>query len=221
MHLHTDDQLASFSKTELLEYYAKHNIQLPSNLSEDNLRLTLATHERTRIIMVWHDHSEILGHDYVLVTVKIIYDPAVFKSVSDIYQTTAQSIPDLQAYTEEPEIHVLAMNLSSIEDQAALISNRMECIRELNTDLKTADNITISNKLLFFSGDKPNSNVEPKSCGAHVAQFDDLPYCANHKWRSLQAIQSTIIKGMGCVHVYRSGKYCMLNCTHVHICNIF
>ena len=69
MHLHTDDQLASFSKTELLEYYAEHNIQLPSDLSEDNLRSTLATHERTRT-MIWHDHSEILGHDYMLVTVK-------------------------------------------------------------------------------------------------------------------------------------------------------
>ena len=120
----------------------------------------LATHERIRTIMVWHDHSEILGHDYVLVTVKIIYDPAVFKSVSDIDQTTAQSIPDLQAYIEEPEIHVLAMNSSSIKDQAALISDWMECIRELNTDLKTADNITISDTLLFFSGDKPAAQFE-------------------------------------------------------------
>ena len=62
----------------------------------------------------------------------------------------AQSIPDLQTYIEEPEIHVLAMNSSSIEDQAALISDRMECIRQLNTDLKAADNIAISDKLLFF-----------------------------------------------------------------------
>jgi hypothetical protein len=72
MHLHTDDQLASFSTTELVEYYAKHNIQLPSDLSDDNLGSMLATHERTRTIMVWHDHSEILGHDSVLVTVKIV-----------------------------------------------------------------------------------------------------------------------------------------------------
>lgn len=100
MHLHTDYLLASFSKTDLLEYYAKHNIQLPSDLSEDNLRSMLATHERTRTIMVWHDHSEILGHDYVLV---MEYDTAVFKSESDVNQKTAQSIPDLQAYIEEPE----------------------------------------------------------------------------------------------------------------------
>ena len=85
----------------------------------------------------------------MLVTVKIVYDPAVFKSVSDVDQRTEQSIPDLQAYIQEPEIHVLAMNSSSIEDQAALISDWMECIRELNTDLKTADNIRISDKLPF------------------------------------------------------------------------
>ena len=65
-----------------------------------------------------------------------VYDPAIFKSISDNDQRTAQSIPDLQAYIEEPEIHdiVLPMNSSSIEDQAALISDWMECICELNTD---------------------------------------------------------------------------------------
>ena len=89
--------------------------------------------------MVWHDHSEILGHDYVLATVKVVYDPAIFKSESDVNQRTAQSIPDLQAYTEESEIHVLAMNSSSIENQAPLTSDRMEYICEL-----------ISDKQLFF-----------------------------------------------------------------------
>ena len=186
----------------------KKNIQLPSDLSEDNLRSTLATYERTRTIMAWHDHSEILGHDYALVTVKVVYDPAVFKSESDIDQRTAQSTPDLQAYIEEPEIYVLAVNSSSVEDQTALISDRMECIREINMDLKTANNITISDKLLFFTGDKPASQFERGTqiggnypcelCRAHVAQFDDFAYCANHKWRSLQTIQSIVIEGMGC-----------------------
>ena len=128
--------------------------------------------------MVRHDRSEILGHDYVLVTVKVVYDPAVFKSESDVDQRTAQSIPDLQAYIEEPEIHVLAMNSSSIEDQAALISDRMECIRELNTDLKAADNIAISDKLLFFllvTNLRHNSNVEPKSVATiHVDRAEHM-----------------------------------------------
>lgn len=90
----------------------------------------------------------------------------------------------MQAYIEEPEIHVLAINSSSIEDQAALISERMECIRELNTDLKTADNITISDKLLFLvvTNLRHNSNVEPKSVGTiHVDRVE-------HMWHNLTTL---------------------------------
>ena len=74
------------------------------------MRQTLATYERTRTIKLWHYHSEILGHDYMLVAVKVVYDPAVFKSESDVDQRTAHSIPDLQAYIDEPELHIATSN---------------------------------------------------------------------------------------------------------------
>ena len=34
--------------------------------------------QRTRTLAFWHDHATILGHGYILMTVHVIYDTAVF-----------------------------------------------------------------------------------------------------------------------------------------------
>ena len=50
MHLHSDEEIARFTKSHLLELYKQHHIQLPSNLSEETLQSTLKQYERTRSI---------------------------------------------------------------------------------------------------------------------------------------------------------------------------
>lgn len=71
MYLHTDEQLLALNKSELMEVYTKRKLRLPSELSEEALRERLKEYERTRTIGLWHDHSSILGHGYVLVTMKV------------------------------------------------------------------------------------------------------------------------------------------------------
>lgn len=73
------------------------------------------------------------------------------------------------------------MNSPSIEDQAALIGDRTECIRELYKQLTTSQS-TISS--FFFTGDKPAAQFERGTqisgnypCGAHVVHFDDCVLC--------------------------------------------
>ena len=68
--------------------------------------------------------STILGRGYVLVTIKLLYDHAVFKSDD----TINQSQKDLQAYIEEPEIHIIALSSSSVDDQTTLI-DRLKCMK--------------------------------------------------------------------------------------------
>ena len=97
MHLQNDEEIAGLTKNCLLELYKKLNIHLPDDFSEENLRDTLKQYERTRNIAIWHDHSTILGKGYILLTAKVLYDPAIFQSG----KAGAQSI---QAYVEEPEI---------------------------------------------------------------------------------------------------------------------
>lgn len=128
MHLHSDEEIACFTKSHLLELYNQHHIQLPSNLYEETLQTTLKQYERTRSIGIWHDHSTILGRGYILLTAKVLYDPAIFNS-SSIH---ALSIKNVQAFVEEPEICMIAMSSSSINDQAALITDRVSCIQDMS-----------------------------------------------------------------------------------------
>ena len=42
----------------------------------DDLRLQLASSQRTRTLGMWHDHSTVLQQGYILFAVWIVYDPA-------------------------------------------------------------------------------------------------------------------------------------------------
>jgi len=69
---------------------------------------------------VTDDHASILGTGFVLVTVGIVFDPAMF--LSDVeYKAKARRVADIQQIVEEPNIHVIVLGSSSAEDQASII----------------------------------------------------------------------------------------------------
>ena len=121
---------------------------------------------------------------------KIFFDSAIFKQNTDKRDT--------QAFVEEPEISIIAISWSSIQDQAALIGDRAECIQELSVPLKTDNNIPITDKQKFVYGDKPAAQFERGTqigghnpcgaCGAHITCFDDFAHCVQCKWRSLEEL---------------------------------
>lgn len=63
-------------KETLLEKLSKLEITVPSEpmLALDELMKV----EHTRILKVWHDHSDILNQRYVGFMISALYDPAVF-----------------------------------------------------------------------------------------------------------------------------------------------
>ena len=75
MHLHSDAEINNMLKPELIALLSKYQVQLPDELSENCLRRRLKECERTQTIGMWHDHSDILGHGYIFVTIKVFYDP--------------------------------------------------------------------------------------------------------------------------------------------------
>lgn len=129
-----------------------------------------------------------MGKGYILVTTRVLYDPAVYKAQSH------------QAFVEEPEVHIIAMSSSSIENQAGLIEDRLYCIKEMSTPLKTANDITICDRLTFFMGDKPavqfergtqmGGNFPYGACGCNASRFDDFAHCSTAKRRSVNKLQS-------------------------------
>ena len=172
-------------------------------VTEDSLRKKLSQLERTRTLGMWHDHSTILGHGYVLITVRVMYDRAVFKVESELQEN--KSFYNIQSFIEEPEIHLLAMSSSCAEDQAALIPDRLSCIRELTTIIHTSTGIPITDHLVFFYGDKPAAQFERGTqqgghflcgtCACNANGFDDLAHCLNSQWRSFEDLQQTATAG--------------------------
>ncbi len=196
MHLHSDEEIDKLNNEELQQLLVSKRITVPIDSTENQLKELIKRIERTRTIACWHDHSTILGKGYVLVTTKVVYDPAVFKAQQDM---------NTQAFIEEPEIHIIAMSSSSIEDQAALIEDRLDCIREMKLPLETKKNIKINDKLTFFMGDKPAVQFERGtqmggyfpcgSCGSHASRFTDFAHCSNAEVRSLADLQALATGG--------------------------
>lgn len=79
----------------------------------------------------------------MMVTVHILYDHAVFFTNEEYQQKNHQNI-EVQSEIEQPEIHMLALGSSSIEDQAALLPERVACLHDLNTTVMASNDIPIT-----------------------------------------------------------------------------
>ena len=93
--------------------------------SVEELRDLLRQAQKSRSLCMWHDHATILKMGFVMVTVHIMYDPVVFYTDEEYQQLNPGADVNVQAEVEQPEIHLLALGSSSVEDQAALTGDRL------------------------------------------------------------------------------------------------
>lgn len=105
---------------------------------------------------MWHDHNTIFGHGYIFITVRVLYDPAVFLTQEEINQQYP-SITNIQALIETPEIHMVGVSSSG---HAVLIPDRLPCIQELSDSVHTSSGIEMKDTLRFFKGDVPARSFE-------------------------------------------------------------
>ena len=62
----------------------------------------LKSHERTRHIMIWSDHSSIMNHGHILLTANAIYDPAFYYTSVELHGK------DVQDLVEKLHIYIMA-----------------------------------------------------------------------------------------------------------------
>ena len=122
-----------------------------------------------------------------MVTVHILYDHAVFLTNVEYQQKYNQNI-DVQSEIEQPEIHMLALGSPSIEHQAALLPEpeRVACLHDLNTPIMASNGVAVTDRLHFFTGDKPAAQFERGTqiggaykcggCGCKDTMMDDQAY---------------------------------------------
>ena len=114
-------------------------------------------------------------------TAKILYDTAVFKPDAKI-PTTSQ-VKNIQAFVEEPEVHILAMSSSSTEDQVGLITDRLTCIQTTHSPLTCSNGVQVQDQLMFFYGDKPAMEISLQhNLKEDVSKGEDFLrlFCSTH-----------------------------------------
>ena len=92
---------------------------------------------------VWHDHGTILGLGCVIITVHIAYDPAVFYTQAEYEDKHGKS--SIQTLIERPVMHLMAAGTSAVDDQLALLQDRIDYLNDLSTNLSFLSEITLHN----------------------------------------------------------------------------
>ena len=94
---------------------------------------------------------------------------------------------------------------SSLEDEAALIPDRVERLSEMKNPVKTSTGIMVTDIVHFFKGDAPAQQIEMGTqqggnykcgaCGIHTSMIDDITHALECKWRSVADLQALVLKG--------------------------
>ena len=207
MRLNTDDEIDSMPMEEIISQASKfdHKFDQSTNISE--MRKNIKQFQRTRHLILWHDHATLLNLGCVMMTIHVAYDPAVFLTCAEYEDRTAADggAKQLQSIIERPVIYMLAAGSSSIEDQAALVNDRVDCLHTLSEPIETSTGIKINDKLRFFVGDHPAQQFERGTqqggkykcggCGVMDVMMDDLAYTLQQPRRDLQGIQQLATGG--------------------------
>ena len=63
----------------------------------------------------------------------MLYDPLVHLTNEEYKERTAKTIENIQEIIEQPQVHLLALGGSSLDDLLALIGDRADCLHELQS----------------------------------------------------------------------------------------
>ena len=86
--------------------------------------------------MFWHDHATLANRGFLKIILHTLRDKPVHLSDKE-YDTKTRQKVNVQSEVKQPEVHMLVLGNSSVEDQAAVISDRLECIQEVANPLIT------------------------------------------------------------------------------------
>ncbi len=203
MRLMTDQQIDAMTREEAVSYLQQICKWPCDHTGTDDLRSLVKKDQRTRTLGVWHDHDTLFGHGYILVTIQVFYDPAVFYTDSEI----EEPIParDIQTLVEFPEVHMLAICGSSHAEQAALIPDRASSLTDLHRVLTSSNGCPVTDVLKFFSGDHPAQSFDRGcqqgglficgSCGVRADMVSDIAHSLSCQWRSLSEPHTVVTAG--------------------------
>ncbi len=158
MRILTDQQIDSLS---LEDVKSKLEDFVENITGINDHRESLKQLQRSRTLVLWHDHSTVAGSGYLLMTIHSLYDPAIYLSTAEYERKTGRKCTrTVQDVVEEPELYMLSMSSSTLSDQLATISDRLDCLPDLNVPIFSSSNVPLNDSLKFFIGDHPAQSFE-------------------------------------------------------------
>lgn len=176
---------------------------------------------RTRYMKIWHDHSSIASHGYLLVLASFIYDSAFYYTSEEMKALKGIDI-DVPTIVEKPETHIIGRSSSSTQDQLMFIGIPKERLQQMRNTLKTMAGVEIRD-IRFFYGDSPAAQFEAGhkqggafccvGCGAHSGRFADIAY--SYRAPKQSAGKTAICSPGKCMEKRRLVFYTCIKCTQV------
>ena len=205
MRLTPTTTIQEMTVSQLTDCITKYGGSVNGDMSHSELCELLCSYQRSRSLATWHDHATILKMGFLMITIHTLYDPAVFLTDEEYKQKYPNHLPvSVQSEVEQPEVY-MSLGRSSVEDQAAVVGVRTDCLHDLSLPLDAGNEIKVRDKLRYFTGDHPAAQFEQGTkqggtykcgvCGCKDGLFDQahsLQYC----WRNLHDLQSIAISGV-------------------------
>ena len=162
MRLLSDADIRQLPEDDIITQLCEHGVNIEANTNLARLQNVLSQTQRTRHLVLWHDHATVLGSGYILVTMHVLYDEAVYLSDQEYQERVGIAIHKgyVQHHIEEPCVYIMAAGSSSKEDQASLIPDQVECLSELAQTITAANGAPLQDVLRFFKGDSPPQQFE-------------------------------------------------------------
>ena len=136
-----------------------HEYTTDEGLKTDQLRNKLKHLGRHRHLMIWHDNSTVTNRGYLVCSVSVLYDTAIFLTNEENKAKAGKTV-DVQTAAEKPREQFIARCNSSAADQIAYSETRMSCVKEMARALPSANGNNIVDTLRFFHGDSPARQFE-------------------------------------------------------------
>ena len=133
--------------TELGEHETAHDGKEDFELSTQ-----LYIYHHTRLLFLGHDHADLLGHNYLMEVVQVVYDKALFLTDNEYKCKTGRGV-DVQSLVEIPEIRLLSMSGASEEEQLRVVPGRAQDLHTVQAELSRQKGEGLVDQLVGFLGD--------------------------------------------------------------------
>ena len=103
---HLDEYCGSLSRIAVSNRFAEVG-ELDETEELSTMRQKLKNMEKMRHLAVWHDHSSVANHRYLLFLVGVLYDPAIHLTNTEFKEKCGEQVK-VQKIVETPKLYVVA-----------------------------------------------------------------------------------------------------------------